>query len=66
MSEEPAEPRAARGEALLQLSREDLDFYGVVELAERIEGLKAEIARTEAKLQKKQSGRSAADALFKF
>lgn len=66
MSEEPAGPRATRGAALLELSREDLDFYGVVELTERIESLKAEIARTEAKLQKKQSGRSAADALFKF
>ena len=66
MTEDAAEPRAARGAALEQLSREDLDFYGVVELTERIENLKAEIARTEAKLAKKQSGRSAADALFKF
>jgi uncharacterized small protein (DUF1192 family) len=66
MTEDAAEPRAARGAALEQLSREDLDFYGVVELTERIENLKSEIARTEAKLAKKQSGRSAADALFKF
>ena len=66
MSEEPAEPRTARAAALQQLSREDLDLYGVNELAERIETLKAEIARTEAKLQTKRSGRSAADALFKF
>ena len=66
MSEEPAEPRAARGAALSELEREDLDFYGVVELQERIDRLKAEIERVEAKLEKKQSGRSAADALFKF
>jgi uncharacterized small protein (DUF1192 family) len=66
MLEEAAEPRAARGAALETLEREDLDLYGVVELKERIDRLKAEIARTEAKLDKKQSGRSAADALFKF
>lgn len=66
MSEEPAEPRAARGAALNELEREDLDLYGVVELKERIDRLRAEIERVEAKLEKKQSGRSAADALFKF
>lgn len=66
MSEEPAEPRAARGAALSELEREDLDLYGVVELKERVDRLKAEIERVEAKLEKKQSGRSAADALFKF
>lgn len=66
MSEDAAEPRTARDEAIVRLEREDLDFYGVVDLKERIERLQAEIARTEIKLEKKQSGRSAADALFKF
>lgn len=66
MSEEPAEARAGRGALLTQLEREDLDIYGVIELKERAERLKAEAARTEEKLQKKESGRSAADALFKF
>jgi uncharacterized small protein (DUF1192 family) len=66
MSEEPAEPTATRGAALGQLEREDLDLYAVEELKERIERLRAEISRVEAKLEKKQSGRSAADALFKF
>ena len=66
MIEEAAEPRAARGATLVTLEREDLDLYGVIELKERIARLQAEISRTEAKLEKKQSGRSAADALFKF
>lgn len=66
MSEEPADPRAARGAALVAIEREDLELSGVVELNERIERLEAEIARTRRALDKKQSGRSAADALFKF
>lgn len=66
MLEEPAEPRAARGASLDTLEREDLDLYGVADLKERVERLRAEIKRVEAKLEKKQSGRSAADALFKF
>ena len=66
MSEDAAEPRAVRGASLTALEKEDLDLSGVVELTERIIRLKAEIERTEAKLEKKQSGRSAADALFKF
>ena len=66
MSEEPAEARRARGAALGELERDDLDVYGVEELKERIERLRGEIARTQAKLDKKQSGKSAADALFKF
>jgi uncharacterized small protein (DUF1192 family) len=66
MSEEPAEPRSGRGALLTDLEREDLDFYGVGELTERIGRLQVEIARTEAKRMSKQSGRSAADSLFKF
>ena len=64
--EDPAEPRTGQDGPLRDLEREDLDLYGVVELSERIERLTGEIARTEAKLKSKQSGRNAADALFKF
>ena len=56
--------RRARGQALTELAREDLELYGVEELRERIEALQAEIARAEAMVNKKQSGRAAADALF--
>ncbi len=66
MIEEPAEPRQARGAALVLVEREDLDLFGVSELTERIERLQAEADRTRRALDKKQSGKSAADALFKF
>ena len=66
MSEEPAEPRSGKGELLTQLEREDLDFYSLSDLTERVERLKAEISRTEQKFGAKKSGLSAADALFKF
>jgi uncharacterized small protein (DUF1192 family) len=65
MSDEPVEPRAARGATLSHLEREDLDLYGIEELSERIERLRAEIARVEAKRAAKQAGRGAADALFR-
>ena len=42
----------------------DLERLSVVDLKERIEDLKAEIAACEAELQSKQSHKSAADALF--
>ncbi|MEM7327974.1 MAG: DUF1192 family protein [Pseudomonadota bacterium] len=42
----------------------DLERFSVEELLERIEELNAEIAACEAELQKKQSHKSAADALF--
>ena len=66
MSEDAAELRHGRGGLLDQIEREDIDVYGVSELKERIERLQAEIARTQDKLSKKETGRSAADALFKF
>ena len=66
MLDEPAEPRKGRGFALVDLTKEDLDLYGVVELEERIEQLQAEISRTQAQLDRKKAGRAAADALFKF
>jgi uncharacterized small protein (DUF1192 family) len=65
MVDEPAEPRRARGQLLVEAAREDLDLYAVAELKERIEALQAEIARTQAQIDRKQSGRAAADALFK-
>ncbi len=64
MIEDVAEPRPMRGESLKALSRDDLELYGSEELSERIDRLKAEIARTEAQLQRKEAGRAAADALF--
>ena len=65
MLEEAIEPRRGRGQALIDLAREDLELYGVEDLKERIELLNAEIARAEAQLNRKQAGRAAADALFK-
>jgi uncharacterized small protein (DUF1192 family) len=62
--EEPALPRAQRGALLTELSREDLDLYAVEELKERIARLEDEIARVRGVLDRKQSGRAAADSLF--
>ena len=42
----------------------DLERLSVEELAQRIEDLKAEIVACETELNKKQSHKSAADALF--
>ena len=56
--------RKARGQTLDDLTREDLDLYGADELKERIEALEGEIARVRAMLERKEKGRSAADALF--
>ncbi|MFI4974402.1 MAG: DUF1192 domain-containing protein [Caulobacterales bacterium] len=64
MAEEPEPPRRPRGWAIVEASREDLELFGVSELNERVEALRAEIARTEAQIARKQAGRSAAEALF--
>lgn len=64
--EEPAAPKRQRGALLTEATREDLDLYAVGELNERITLLEAEIARARAAIEKKQSGRAAADALFSF
>ena len=56
--------RRFRGQALIDAAREDLEVYGVSELEERIDALEAEIIRTRAQIEKKESGRAAADALF--
>ena len=62
--EEPAEIRVGRGQRLVEAVREDLELYGVSELEERLEILAAEAARVQAQIDKKRSGRAAADALF--
>ena len=62
--EDAAEPRRGRGAALEQALREDLDLFGLDELAERVEQLQAEVARTQAQVERKKASRSAADALF--
>lgn len=62
--EEPADVRLGRGQRLLDAVREDLELFGVSELEERIEVLQAEVARVNAQIEKKRSGRAAADALF--
>jgi uncharacterized small protein (DUF1192 family) len=64
--DDPTEPRTFRGEPMMQVTREDLELYGVADLEERIVALQAEIERTRSQLDKKRSGRSAADALFNF
>ncbi len=64
MAEEPAEARRARGQALIDVTHEDLELFGADELEERITLLESEIARVRAQMNKKQSSRAAADALF--
>jgi uncharacterized small protein (DUF1192 family) len=44
---------------------QDLSLLSVAELTERIEQLKAEIARLERELNEKDVSKSAAEALFK-
>jgi uncharacterized small protein (DUF1192 family) len=66
MLEDPVEPRRVRGAALAELSKEDLELFGVDELEGRIDALQAEIGRTKAHLERKKLGRAAADALFRL
>jgi uncharacterized small protein (DUF1192 family) len=44
---------------------QELATLSIEELAERIEGLKAEIARLEAAVERKRASRSSADQFFK-
>ena len=62
--DEPVETRVGSGQRLIEAVREDLELYGVTELEERVEILQAEIARVNAQIDRKRSGRAAADALF--
>jgi uncharacterized small protein (DUF1192 family) len=66
MQDEPVEPRRARGAALIEVTREDLELFGVDELESRISRLEDEIARTRGQLDRKKAGRAAADALFRI
>ncbi len=60
MEEEPLRPKKKAHEL-----GEDLTLLSVSELRDRIEVLKAEIARLEASIQAKEATRSAADSVFK-
>ena len=62
--DEPVEARVGRGQRLMEAVTEDLDLFGTEELEERVGILRAEIARVEAQLQRKQATRAAANALF--
>lgn len=62
--DEPADVRVGRGQRLAEAVREDLELFGVEELEERIVVLKDEIIRVQAQIDRKRSGRAAADALF--
>ena len=53
------------GDPLTELKRQDLDPLSIEELNERIEALKAEIARVEAHIERVNRDRSAAEELFK-
>jgi uncharacterized small protein (DUF1192 family) len=50
---------------LVALAKQDLDPISMEELTERIELLRAEIARVEAHMNRVQTHRSAAEELFK-
>jgi uncharacterized small protein (DUF1192 family) len=50
---------------LVALGKQDLDPMSIAELQERIESLKAEIARVDAHIHRVQAHRSAAEELFK-
>jgi len=50
---------------LVALGKQDLDPLSIDELKERIESLKAEIARVEAHIDRATKHRSAAEELFK-
>ena len=53
------------GDLLAQLARQDLDPLSVEELNARIAVLKAEIARSESKIQFAINHRASAESLFK-
>ncbi|HKR89869.1 MAG TPA: DUF1192 domain-containing protein [Phenylobacterium sp.] len=62
--DEPADVRLGRGQRLNEALKEDLELYAVAELEDRINALRAEIARVQAQIDRKRAGRAAADALF--
>ncbi len=50
---------------LVALLKQDIDRLSVEDLEERVEALKSEIARCDAKIDFAKNHRNAADALFK-
>jgi uncharacterized small protein (DUF1192 family) len=54
-----------RGDAASLLSKESLDTYSLDELTQRIDLLRAEIARIEAHRDRASAHRAAADLLFR-
>ncbi|MEO8618175.1 MAG: DUF1192 domain-containing protein [Sphingomicrobium sp.] len=53
------------GQPIVDLGKEDLDPLSLSELDQRVDRLKAEIARVEAHKAKASAHRSAADELFR-
>lgn len=62
--DEPVQTRVGRGQRLEEAVTEDLELFAVSDLEERIEILRAEIARAEAQIARKRTSLAAADALF--
>ena len=58
-------PWEARPRKIVRLEKLVLDTLGVEELRDYIAELRAEIARVEADIERKQGHRSAADAFFR-
>lgn len=59
-------PREAPDLTLEKLGKQDLYTLSIGDLQERIQSLKAEIARCEAAISSRDSTKSAAEKLFKF
>ena len=53
------------GDALAELTRQDLDPLSVAELEARIAALESEIVRTRGKMERAVNHRASADSLFK-
>ncbi|MDE2357356.1 MAG: DUF1192 domain-containing protein [Alphaproteobacteria bacterium] len=64
MSEDPEDVRRGPDQALIDLTRQDLEGHAEADLEARIVLLQAEIDRARAQLARKRVGRSAAEALF--
>ena len=60
------EPREKPDLLLARLARQDLSTLSLGDLGERIDNMKAEIARCEALIASKSDTRAAADKLFKL
>lgn len=58
-------PRRSDGDPLALLARQDLDPLSVTELEQRVAALKAEIDRTQQKMERAVNHKASAEALFK-